>query len=233
MAYAPRPRGVALGDHAPHLFLSHSSKDDGWTSNLAEELNLCGVDVWLDAWELRVGDDLHERISDAIQKSRFVAVVITKNFSEGKWVKGEVHQALSREKAEDRTVVLPLLASGGEPPPVLSGKKFLDFGQDYFGSLVRLAGLIHDLDTTSIDDAVRKFSPRDLNGCLTALEWAGWNPLHVVGTRMLDEIIKAGGKKHGDVVYFDPHAILSNKGISSSLRAYLTRMSRSGDFLSM
>jgi len=99
MAHAPRTRGVALCDSAPHLFLSHSSKDDAWVATLAEELNLCGVDVWLDAWELRVGDDLHERISEAIQRSRFVAVVITKNFSESKWVKGaEVSSASSQSK---------------------------------------------------------------------------------------------------------------------------------------
>lgn len=127
MAMAPRTRGAALGDQVPHLFLSHSSKDKTWVAQLAEDLNLCGVDVWFDSWELRVGDDLHERIADAIDKSRFVGVVVTKHFSESKWIRGEVHQALSREKAGDRTVVLPLLADEVSVPPLLSSKKFLDF----------------------------------------------------------------------------------------------------------
>ena len=146
MAYAPRKRGdrlkefvgdlakefgtrlkhrdAALRDHAPHLFLSHSSKDSVWVSELARELNVCGVDVWFDAWELRVGDDLHERISEAVARSRFVGVVVTSHFSESKWISGEVHQALSREKGEDRTLVLPLLADGAPLPPVLSTKKY-------------------------------------------------------------------------------------------------------------
>jgi len=172
---APRERGAALeGDHVPHLFLSHSSKDGKWVSQLAENFNLCGVDVWFDAWELRVGDDLHERISDAINKSRFVGVVVTKNFSESKWIKGEVHQALSREKAEDRTIVLPFLASGGVPPPVLSPKKFLDFEAEYWPSLVRVSGLIHDLESSRIESELYRATPDAIEPCLQILEHAGW-----------------------------------------------------------
>src|SRR4051812_21535584 len=122
MAMAPRERGTVIGKTVPHLFLSHSSKDGSWVVQLAQDLNLCGVDVWLDAWELRVGDDLHERIADAVDKSSFVGVVITEHFQQSKWIQGEVHQALSREKAGNRTVVLPLLADDVQIPPVLSTK---------------------------------------------------------------------------------------------------------------
>src|SRR5688500_11316556 len=111
MAVAPRNRGTASGETVPHLFLSHSSKDKPWVSQWAVDLNLCGVDVWFDAWELRVGDDLHERIGEAVDKSRFVGVVVTEHFNESKWIRGEVNQALTREKAGDRPVVLPLLAA--------------------------------------------------------------------------------------------------------------------------
>ena len=224
MAHAPRDRGAALGDHAPHLFLSHSSKDDRWVAQLAEDLNLCGVDVWLDTWELRVGDDLHERISDAIQKSRFVGVVVTRHFSESKWTKGEVHQALSREKAEDRTVVLPLLADGGTLPAVLSGKKSLDFEADYFPSLVRLAGLIHNLETDTIEKGLTCGVCADVHRCMRVLQWAGWTPLHVVGARTLSEILRAGGWREGDVVQFDPVTIIDADGISPSLRQMMEKM---------
>jgi hypothetical protein len=125
-----------LGANAPHVFLSHSSKDDQIVSRIAQDLNTLSVDVWLDSWELRVGDDLHERIADAIAKSKFVAVAVSSRFDESKWIKGEVSQALSREKAEARTLVLPLLIENVPLPAVLANKKFLDF-TDYFRSLVR------------------------------------------------------------------------------------------------
>jgi hypothetical protein len=226
MAVAPRIRGAAIGEQVPHLFLSHSSKDRTWVSQLAEDLNLCGVDVWFDAWELRVGDDLHERIADAVDKSRFVAVVVTKHFSESKWIRGEVHQALSREKGEDRTVVLPLLADDVSVPPVLSTKKFLDFSGDYFGSLAHLAGLIHDLPPDAVEGEMRWRRPDSVLGCVELLESAGWTSRHVVGTAALAEIERAGGVRNGDVVSFSPEEILNSSKISNSLRSLLERLVR-------
>lgn len=224
MATAPRERGAAIGEQVPHLFLSYSSKDKALVSQLAEDLNICGVDVWFDAWELRVGDDLHERIADAVDKSRFVAVVVTTNFIESKWIRGEVHQALSREKAGNRTVVLPLLASNVEVPPVLSSKKYLDFAGDYYGSLVHLAAVIHGLALDEIDGALRWDSPDDIRGCVRALEAAGWASRHVFGTAAVEEIAKAGGRRKGGTVFFSKEEILRNPSISSGLRRVLERL---------
>jgi len=192
-------------------------------SQLAEDLNICGVDVWFDGWELRVGDDLHERIADAIDKSRFVAVVITKHFSESKWIRGEVHQALSREKGGDRSIVLPLLADDVTVPPILSTKKYLDFSRDYFGSLTHLAGLIHDLPPDAVEGEMR-WRPNSVGGCVTVLERAGWKSRHVVGTSALAEIERAGGIRRGDVVYFEPDEILRSSEISNSLRSLLEKL---------
>ena len=224
MAVAPRLRGVALGEHVPHLFLSHSSKDKVWVHQLAEDLNLCGVDVWFDSWELRVGDDLHERIADAIAKSRFVAVVVTKSFSGSKWIQGEVHQALSREKAGNETVVLPLLADDVSVPPVLSTKKHLDFHTEYFRSLVHLAALVHGLPPDAVEGAMRWGQPASVTDCVDVLERAGWRSRHVVGTHTLDEIVRAGGRRDGDIVHFSAEGILRNPTISQSLRNFMSRL---------
>jgi hypothetical protein len=225
MAVAPRQRGVELGSSGPHLFLSHSSKDDQIVSRIAKNLNTCGVDVWLDAWELRVGDDLHQRIADAIAKSKFVAVVVGGHFDGSKWTKGEVSQALSREKAEDRILVLPLLIEDVPPPPVLGSKKFLDFREDhYFESLVRLAGLVHDLDTEALETALAEVQPRDVRGCVEVLRMVDVQPYCVVDTKTLMAIKSAGGSMSGNIVRFDPRAIMANPNISPSLQRLMERL---------
>lgn len=225
MARAPRERGVELGSSGPQLFLSHSSKDDQIVSRIAKNLNTCGVDVWLDAWELRVGDDLHQKIADAIAKSRFVAVVVSGRFDDSKWTKGEVSQALSREKAENRTLVLPLLIEDVPPPPVLVSKKFLDFTEDhYFKSLVRLAGLIHGLDTEALETALTEVQPRDMRDCIKVLRILGFEPYCIVDTKTLMAIKSAGGSTSGDKVRFNPRAIMAKPDISPSLRGLMERL---------
>jgi len=225
MVMAPRERGMELGSSGPQLFLSHSSEDDEIVSRIAKNLNTCGVDVWLDAWELRVGDDLHQRIADAIAKSRFVAVVVSGRFDDSKWMKGEVSQALSREKADNRTLVLPLLIENVPSPPILGSKKFLDFTSDhYFDSLVRLAGLIHDLDTEALETALMEVQPTHVRDCIKVLRILGFEPYCVVDTKTLMAIENAGGSKAGDRIRFDPRAIMANPDISPSLRRLMERL---------
>ena len=180
------------------MFLSHSSGDAGVISELAQDLNICGVDVWLDAWELRAGDDLHERIADAIAKSKFVAVAVSGRFDQSKWTRGEVSQALSREKAEARTVVLPLLLEPVAIPAVLASKKFLDFtGDQDYASLARLVGLTHDLDTQAVDMGVAAHKPSSVRGSIDVLRFAGFEPYCVVDRRTLEIIARAGGEASG------------------------------------
>jgi hypothetical protein len=224
MAVAPRNRGTPIGETVPHLFLSHSSKDKPWVSQLAVDLNLCGVDVWFDAWELRVGDDLHERIGEAVDKSRFVGVVVTEHFNESKWIRGEVNQALTREKAGERPVVLPLLAAAVTVPPTLSTKKYLDFAEDYFRSLTRLAVLIHELPLDAVEGDLALRAPKNVADCIQVMEDAGWVSRHVFGREALAEIEKAGGDRNGDIVHFDPWELLHNKRLPKNLRRMIERL---------
>lgn len=226
MGEAPRERGVELGVNVPHLFLSYSSKDDQVAARLAQNLNTCGVDVWFDAWELRVGDDLHQRIADAIGKSKFVAVVVSGRFDSSKWTRGEVSQALSREKAEARSLVLPLLIEDVPLPPVLANKKFLYFTEDqYFESLVRLVGLIRGLDAEAVEEKLREKKPRNMTDCLGVLLYAGFKPYLIVDTKTLAAIKNAGGSGEGDTkIWFDPQAIMANPNVSPALRQLMERL---------
>ena len=115
---------------------------------------------------------------------------------------------LSREMAEDRTVVLPLLVEDAPLPAVLSSKLSLDLaGDHYFSAVARLAGLIHDLDSESIESAIEDVDPANLRGYILALRYCGFHPYCVVGTKTLDEIDAAGGDRSGDRIRFDPEQI--------------------------
>jgi TIR domain len=80
-----RRRGRLALHRRPDIFISHSSRDKAFVRKLVQNLNKVGVDAWLDEWELDVGESLHRSLGLALEKSRFVGIIISPKFvaSEG------------------------------------------------------------------------------------------------------------------------------------------------------
>ena len=111
------------------LFISYSSKDKKYVSELAKDLQTKGLRVWFDQWEMRPGDRLRDRINSGIRGSRFFLVVLSPNSINASWVKIELDSAMIRELEEQRVVVIPLLKgriSNSDIPGDLKGKNYLD-----------------------------------------------------------------------------------------------------------
>jgi len=147
---------------SPDIFLSHSSRDKEFVRTLAEDLAFCEVDAWLDEWELQVGDSLYDVITRALERSRFVAVVLGDNYADSRWAGDEMKQALARERREARVVVLPLLFGTIRVPRFLEDKLYLDFRTQYFHGLVRLAALVHDVPRQHVEETVRLNAPESI-----------------------------------------------------------------------
>ena len=68
------------------LFISHSSQDDAFVRELRWTLADLRQEVWIDSRELRAGDPLWPEIQKAIEESSSVAVVVSPNSLQAKWV---------------------------------------------------------------------------------------------------------------------------------------------------
>src|SRR5215213_5821597 len=111
------------------IFISYSSKDKRFVEKFAHELELKGISVWFDHWEMKPGDRLRDRIQDGINNSRYFLVVLSGNSVGASWVKHELDAAMMRELSENNVVVLPLLYGKIEDtniPQDLKGKHYLD-----------------------------------------------------------------------------------------------------------
>jgi TIR domain len=62
--------GSIADDFAYDVFLSHSSKDKTIVCGVAERLRKDGLRVWLDDWEIRVGDSIPAKIEEGLEQSR-------------------------------------------------------------------------------------------------------------------------------------------------------------------
>jgi hypothetical protein len=61
------------------VFISSSSKDNLFANGLALELVKHGVRVWIDKWEIQVGDSLVDKIQLGLTNSSFLLVILSKN----------------------------------------------------------------------------------------------------------------------------------------------------------
>lgn len=112
------------------IFISYSHSDAKFVDVLAANLIKAKHNVWVDRWELNVGDSLTARIQDALTGADAILVVLSKASVQSEWCKRELTAGLVRELEERRTLVLPCVVDDCEIPLFLKDKLHADFGRD-------------------------------------------------------------------------------------------------------
>lgn len=109
------------------LFLSHSTRDKDAVLRLADELRQRNISVWLDEWEIEVGESIPEKIQNGLKDARYVGVWLTEHSVKSGWVAKEWHAKIYQEISSKKIIVLPMLADDCEIPVFLGDKKYADF----------------------------------------------------------------------------------------------------------
>lgn len=109
------------------IFISYSHEDKDFVDQLAAQLVRNRVYVWLDRWELHVGDSITSRVEDAITNASALLVVLSRSSVESAWCRREINSGLLRELEERRVVVLPVLVDDCTIPLFLRDKIYADF----------------------------------------------------------------------------------------------------------
>lgn len=208
----------------PHLFLSHSSKNKELVRKLAQDLNVCEIDVWLDSWEINAGDSLYEKLSTAIEDSKYIALIISEEFNESVWANNELKQAIAREIRIKRKLIIPILIDDAQIPPFLEDRIYVNLSKNYFEGICRISGVIHDLRIRAIDEAIQKYKPEKVGDCIKVLRYTGFEPYIFADKEILDEIMEHGGIPYKENrVRFNPEALLEIEGLSLRTKVFLRR----------
>ena len=196
---------------APEIFLSHSSRDKEAALQLARVLNLCSIDVWLDDWELEIGQSLTDEIASAMEKSKFIAILITEHYNKSVWTKTEYKKALSREQKEGRVVMLPIIIGDAQIPAFIEDKLYVDMRSDFYSGIMKLVGLVHGITKHRVSEALTYWQPKNVSEVWRMLEEVGFTPYVVLGEDDFNEIVKGCGSIKGDNYgTFDPYRVLQS-----------------------
>ena len=97
-----------------HIFLSHSSADDGFVRELREALSDLGQEVWTDSRQLKGGDPLWSKVTAAIDAAAGLAVLVSPDSLQSQWVGRELRHGLQvqSQRGRDQFPVIPLSLNG-------------------------------------------------------------------------------------------------------------------------
>jgi hypothetical protein len=163
------------------IFLCHSSVDKDFVRRLSGHLTRLGVRVWLDEWQVLPGQSLHDSIGSGLADCKYVGVVISPDSVASDWCKKELHQALAQERIRPDSVV-PLLWREADMPPFLLDKVYVDFRNEYYVGVARLAGLILRADPRDLSERLST-KPGCVDDVQKVLAELGVSSMRPVGRR--------------------------------------------------
>lgn len=129
-----------MTDASKDLFLCHSSVDKAWVEALgqrveSEEWDGRHLSVFLDSWDIELGENIIIKLDEALAQARFVALVLTPEMVTSDWCKAEYAATLATDPTNRRGRLIPIRLrdfhqTTGERlqvPPFLAGLNHLDF----------------------------------------------------------------------------------------------------------
>jgi hypothetical protein len=106
------------------LFLSHASPDKEWVLTLAERLETLGLRVFVDTREIVVGDNFVLRLSDGLERSRYMVLVLSSRTEQRPWVMQEWTSFVAGHGPLGR--LLPVNIDAVELPAILAATQAMD-----------------------------------------------------------------------------------------------------------
>ncbi|MEM9088931.1 MAG: FHIPEP family type III secretion protein [Cyanobacteria bacterium P01_F01_bin.53] len=108
------------------VFLSHSSINADLAHRLALDLQAANIDVWLDQWELGVGEEIVQNIEQGVDEADFVIVLLTRASVASDWVNREWRRKVYSEAKTERVEIVPVRSEFCEMPDFLAQRSYAD-----------------------------------------------------------------------------------------------------------
>jgi hypothetical protein len=121
-----------------NVFISHRGIDKAAATRLAEAIRLAQHNVWLDEWEIQIGDSIIARINDGLEGANYVVVCYSDSGVSPPWMGREWQSALARQLQGHNVKLLPVRLTGGDPPAILADVRYADMTSDWEDGLNRL-----------------------------------------------------------------------------------------------
>ena len=121
-----------------NVFISHRGADADEAEKLASAIAARGHKIWLDSWDIKVGDSIVEKINKGLAGMAYLVLCYSSSGVLAPWMSREWMAALSMELNGHSVRILPVRLTGGKPPAILDDINYADLVRDWDDELSRL-----------------------------------------------------------------------------------------------
>lgn len=114
-----------------NVFMSHRKSDDKQAEQLASEIRNQGHQVWLDVWDVNLGDSIVAKMNEGLTSADYVVICYSSIGVESQWMGREWMSALARQLEGHNIKLLPVVLTGGKPPAILADIVYVDLTKDW------------------------------------------------------------------------------------------------------
>jgi hypothetical protein len=135
-----------------NVFLCHASADKPFVRQVCNDLAEAGHKVWMDEFEIAVGDSIVEKINEATNNADALVLFVSASAVSSDWVKREWQSALARQLSGTPIRILPAVIEECQHPSLLSDIKYADFRSSYQAGLEGLLDALANKSGPSKED---------------------------------------------------------------------------------
>ncbi len=101
-------------------------------TRLAEDLKDLGVhQIWLDEWEINLGDSIIYRINQGLSGASYLVMCLSDSGIDSPWMSREWMSSLAVQLSSSKIKILPAKINGGSLPFIMADIKFADLTIDW------------------------------------------------------------------------------------------------------
>ena len=121
-----------------NVFISHRTSDASQAESLSVALRKAGHRVWLDVWEIAVGDSIIAQMNSGLTGATYLVLCCGSSGIMSPWMSREWMSALARQLQGYGIKILPVRLAGGSIPAILADLKYADLSKDWTSGLAEL-----------------------------------------------------------------------------------------------
>lgn len=123
---------------APSVFISYHHSNKEIAKKIATELKKISGHVWMDEFEISIGDSITEKIDSGLKSSDYFLILLSEEANKSRWSERELSNALKLGKT-----ILPVKIDTSEVPKSIADIAYADISKSFESGMKKIQNVFN------------------------------------------------------------------------------------------